>query len=121
MIERNTITLNSLVRRTENTKVLKGILKSSGASLSRHGRSRNWTLHASHNQLKAIRKELAQQGEESWGWLAKLLADKQPKLARSEIKSLAKSLPNVTIKTLSIEADCTLKEAREIIDELEWE
>ncbi len=121
MANRNTITLKSLVRRTERTHELKQLLKSTGASLSRQGRSRNWRLHASHEQLRAIRKLLSQQNEKSWGWLAKLLADKQPKLNREEIKAMAKKAPNITIKALSIEADCTLKEAREIIDELEWE
>jgi len=121
MTERITLTLNSLVRRTEKTADLKKLLKSTGASLLRQGRSRNWSLHASHEQLRAIRKALAQQNEESWGWLAKLLADKQPKLNRDEIKALVKKAPNITIKALSVEADCTLKEAREIIDELEWE
>jgi hypothetical protein len=121
MDECTIITLNSLVRRTERTAELKQLIKNTGATLTRKGRSRHWTMHANRGQIQAIRQELAQQSENSWSWLAKQLADNQPKLSREEIKNLVKTNPSITIKTLSIEADCTLKEAREIIDELEWE
>ena len=67
------IILNGFVKRTQNTEMLKEGIKSTGATLSRKGRSRNWQLQADHNQIRKITTLIYQSEEDSWLWLAKKL------------------------------------------------
>lgn len=48
------ITLNGFVKRTLNTEVLKVAIKSTGATLTRKGRSKNWLLQANDEQIRNI-------------------------------------------------------------------
>ncbi|KPV96186.1 Ribosome recycling factor [Pseudoalteromonas sp. P1-9] len=48
------IQLNSFVRRIDKANELKAQIKSSGAKLSRKGRSRNWRLQGTWPQFQII-------------------------------------------------------------------
>jgi len=113
-------TLNSLVRRTQHTKVLKEKIRSTGACLSRSGRSRNWRLAASAQQIQDILKLLRESSEESWLWLAKVLKENKRPLSEKALLDYAKQHPNTTVNELMAISDCTLIQARKILDELEW-
>jgi len=114
-------TLNSLVRRTQQTKVLKEKIRSTGASLSRSGRSRNWQLTASTQQVQNILKLIRESSEESWLWLAKTLKENKKPFSEKALLDYAKQHPNTTVNELMAISDCTLIQARKILDELEWE
>ena len=71
------IILNGFVKRTQNTEVLKEGIKSTGAILSRKGRSRNWQLQADYHQIREITTFIYQSEEDSWLWLAKKINDEK--------------------------------------------
>jgi len=116
-----TITLNGLVRRTLNTDSLKVGIKSTGAKLSRKGRSRNWTLQANSEQVRQIIELISQSGEDSWRWLTKKLIEERPKLNHQELRKIAIKDPSMTITQLTSLTDCTLLDARIVLDDIEWE
>ncbi len=66
-------TLNEFVKRILNTESLKVVIKSSGAMLSRKGRSRNRLLQTDDEQIWHIINVITQSGENSWCWLTKKL------------------------------------------------
>ncbi len=115
------ITLNGFVRRTLNTESLKVSIKSTGAKLSRKGRSRNWLLQANNEQVQRIIKLISQSGEDSWRWLTKRLIEERPKLNHDELRNIAIQNPSMTISQLTSLTDCTLLDARIVLDEIEWE
>ena len=115
------ITLNGFVKRTLNTEVLKVAIKSTGATLTRKGRSKNWLLQANDEQIRNIIKLVSQSEEISWHWLTKKLTEAKPKLNRDELKSIAIQNPSITISQLTLLTDCTHLDARIVLDEIEWE
>jgi hypothetical protein len=115
------ITLNGFVKRTLNTDALKVTIKSTGATLSRKGRSRNWLLQADVEQIQNIIKLISQTEESSWHWLTKKLIEEKPKLNRDELRGIAMQNPSMTISQLALLTDCTLLDARIVLDEIEWE
>ena len=113
------ITLSGFVRRTENTQVLKVDIRSTGAKLTRKGRSRNWLLEADAEQIREIIKLISQSGENSWLWLTKKLYEDRPKLNSNELRKLAKQNPAMTVAQLTSLTDCSLLEARMALDEFD--
>jgi len=115
------ITLNGFVRRTLNTELLKVGIKSTGAKLSRKGRSRNWTLQANAEQVQQIITLISQSGEDSWRWLTKKLIEERPKLNREELRHIAIQNPSMTVAQLTSLTDCSHLDARIVLDKIEWE
>lgn len=115
------LTLNSFVRRTQDTQELKHYVACSGARLVRLGRSRNWQLHASTKQLRQIIHLAEARQEPSWNWLLTLLRDSSPAFSDAELLALAKQLPDITVQQLVQQTDCSLLQARQTIDRLEWQ
>ena len=116
-----TITLNSFVRRTLNTDTLKQAIKSTGAMLSRKGRSRNWQLEANGEQIGDIIRLISESGEESWFWVSKKLSENKPKLEHEQLKEIARQDPSITVNRLIALTDCSISDARIVLDEIEWE
>ncbi len=115
------ITLSGFVKRTLNTEALKADIRSTGAKLTRKGRSRNWLLQADNEQIRQITKLIHQSGENSWLWLTKKLDEDKPQLNRDELRNIAKRNPAMTVSQLQSLTDCSLSDARIVLDEIEWE
>ena len=115
------ILLNGFVRKTDNSGALKTQIRSTGAKLSRKGRSSKWQLQASNEQIFQIVKLIEQSGENSWLWLAKKLNENRPQLNHSELLVIARRNPALTVTKLISLTDCTLADARKVLDEIEWE
>jgi hypothetical protein len=114
-----TISLPSFLRRTLKAYELKAHIRQQDCELNRIGRSRNWQLKANFNQLQSIISFVELSNEPSWLWVAKLLRNEYKHLTHDELKKIASSLPDVTISALIARTDCTIVQARAIIDELE--
>jgi hypothetical protein len=114
------ITLNGFVKRTLNTESLKVAIKSTGATLSRKGRSRNWQLQADAEQIWHIITLISQSGENSWCWLTKKLIEQRPKLNRAELRNIAIQDPGMTVAQLTSLTDCSHLDARVVLDVIEW-
>lgn len=114
-----TIALPSFLRRTMKAYELKAYIRQQGCELNRIGRSRNWQLKASFDQLQNIIAFVDSSNEPSWLWLAKLLRNEYKHLTHDELIKIASTLTDVTISALIARTDCTIVQARTIIDELE--
>jgi len=115
----NTINLSSFVRRSIKAHTLKLYIRQQGCQLSRIGRSRNWQLKANFTQLQAIVAFIEQENEASWFWLAKRLKKEYLHLSHEALVKLASHLNTLTIAALMAQTDCTLAQARKVLDELE--
>ena len=114
-----TINLPAFVRRTIKAYALKAHIRQLGWDLSRIGRSRNWQLKANFSQIQALVKLIEQEQEESWLWLGKLLKREYQHLSHDNLLALAIRLDNLTVTALMALTDCTLAQARKVLDELE--
>ncbi|HCH68898.1 MAG TPA: hypothetical protein DE042_00075 [Colwellia sp.] len=119
MEKKNTVTLPSFLRRTMKAYVLKAHIRQQGCELHRIGRSRNWQLKANFEQLQTIINFVDGSNEPSWHWLAKTLRNEYKHLSHDELLRIASTLEEITINTLIARSDCTIAQARTIIDELE--
>ena len=63
------ITLPAFLRRVLKSSVLKSLIREQGGELNRIGRSRNWQLNASFEQIEAIITAIEASEEQSWQWL----------------------------------------------------
>ena len=115
----NTITLPSFLRRSLKAYALKAHIRQQGCQLNRIGRSRNWLLKANFDQLQAIIAFIELTGEPSWLWLTKLLKSEYQHLSHDELLRMASRIEKVTISALIARSDCTIAQARQVIDELE--
>ncbi|PCK01458.1 MAG: hypothetical protein COA42_23225 [Alteromonadaceae bacterium] len=115
------IILNGFVKRTMNTETLKEGIRSTGAALSRKGRSRNWLLQADFNQIRKITTLIYEADESSWLWIAKKVDDEKPQLNTDELRIIVKRNPTISVSQLVSLTDCSLSEARKVLDEVEWE
>lgn len=115
-----TITLPSFLRRILKAYALKAHIRELGCQLSRIGRSRNWLLTASQEQINAIITLIEQEGEDSWLWLAKLLKSQHQQLSHANLINIAKNKSGISVNELMAKTDCTAAQARRVIDELEW-
>lgn len=94
-------------------------MRQQGCELSRIGRSRNWQLKATPNQLQAIVMFIEDENEVSWLWLTKHLKKEYQNLNHESLIALASRLNTLTIAALMAQTDCTLGQARKVLDELE--
>jgi len=115
----NTINLPSFLRRTMKAYALKAKVREVGCLLTRIGRSRNWQIKANMSQIQSIVTFIEQDGEPSWLWLAKLLRKEYQHLSHEALISLANRQKNITVASLMSQTDCTIAQARKVIDELE--
>ncbi|MFQ3275720.1 MAG: hypothetical protein ACI8SC_000354 [Colwellia sp.] len=115
----NSINLPSFLRRTMKSYAIKAYIRQQGCDLSRVGRSRNWQLKATSTQLQSIVSFIEHENAVSWLWLAKRLKKEYEDLSHEDIITLANSLKTLTIATLMAKTDCTLAQARKVLDELE--
>jgi len=113
--------LNSFVRRVAKADKLKVKIRSTGAVLSRKGRSRNWSLEADSRQILAIINLVESAGEDSWFWLSKKLSENKQVLSYDNLLQFAREQPNITLTQLMAMTDCKLADARKVLDFLEWE
>lgn len=98
---------------------LKAYIRQQGCELKRIGRSRHWLLKANFDQLQAIIAFIELSGEPSWRWLTKLLRSEYQHLSHDELLRIASTIEKVTISALIARCDCTIAQARQVIDELE--
>ena len=115
----NTINLPSFLRRSMKSYAIKAYIRQQGCQLSRIGRSRNWQLKTTPTQLQAIVTFIEHEKEASWLWLAKRLRKEYQHLNHENLVTLASSLKPLTIAALMAKTDCTLAQARKVLDELE--
>jgi len=113
--------LPSFLRRVFKAYALKMNIRNLGCELSRVGRSRNWQLTASPEQLFAVISMIETADEESWLWLAKKLKQEGQSFSHSLLVNIAKRNTGITINELMSKTDCTVAQARKVIDEIEWE
>ncbi len=114
-----TIILSSFLRRSLNAYALKSLIRSTGCELSRIGRSRNWRLIASQQQLQQIINLLAESDEASWQWLSPFLSKHKMQINHQELMTLIQLNPDITVNELLAKTDCTLTQARKALDEME--
>ncbi len=114
------ITLPSLLRRVINSNKLKTLVRTQGGELKRIGRSRNWQLKATFEQLEIIITAIEQSDESTWQWLAPHLAKQRKNLSFDMLLAIATDKPNITVSELMMRTDCTIVEARKVIDTLEF-
>lgn len=99
---------------------LKAHMRDLGGELNRIGRSRNWKLVADKQQVLAIVNCIEESEEESWQWLAKFLRKQQEHFTFEELMAIAKQNSGITVNQLMARTDCTIAQARQVIDELEF-
>jgi len=121
MEEQYTISLNSFVRRTQNTHLLKELFLKSGATLTRQGRSRHWQLTLTRDQARTLCRAIEHSDQPSWLWCSKLLIATKPQVTQGDLSAVARAHWPITVNQLVAMTDCTLAQARRIIDEIEWE
>ena len=91
------IILPSFLRRIQKSYALKTHIRNLGCELSRIGRSRNWKLLASQEQITEIIILVEESTEESWLWLAKYLRSQHQQLSYSNLVAIAKLKPNISV------------------------
>jgi len=115
-----TINLPSFLRKTMKAFALKAKLREDiGCKLNRIGRSRNWQLKANFTQIQRIIIFIEQEDEQTWLWLAKLLRQSYQALDHAQLLQLAKRQSVVTLSGLMAQTDCTIAQARKVMDALE--
>lgn len=120
MAEQVQINLLSFQRKTLNSYLLKAKIRESGAILMRKGRSRNWILQADSRQIAKIIADIEIAEQPSWLWLMKVLSKQHHQLTESEILNIVKLNPAITINQLVSLTNCTLAQARAVMDLFEW-
>ena len=113
------ITLPSFLRRVLKAYALKAEIRAIGCSLARKGRSRNWILSANFEQLEQVVAFVHESEEPSWQWVAKYISEQKKNLSHHELVNIATKQPGISINQLMAKTDCTIAEARLVIDELE--
>ena len=114
------ITLPSFLRRVLKAYALKALIREQGCEISRIGRSRNWQLKATFEQLEQTIGLIEQSKEKSWQWLATHLSKQRKNLGFDMLLTIAQKKPEITVSELMQRTDCTIAEARRVIDTLEF-
>ena len=109
--------IRALAGRTVKTYAVKALIRETGAVLTRKGRSSNWLLFADKNQMRQIVTAIEESDQPSWQWLAKLIRQKHHQYSYQELLNLVNRDPGITVKQLVTKTDCTLVEARKVIDD----
>lgn len=113
------ITLPSFLRRVMKAYAIKAHIRACGGDLHRIGRSRNWQLKIDRHRIVEIVQLIECADQASWLWVAKLLRLQNENLSHEEILDIAKRNSGITINELVLKTDCTIAEARKVIDKLE--
>ena len=119
MQKTNTITLPSFLRKTLKAYALKAKIRELECGLQRIGRSRNWQLKANFEQIQDIISFVNESNEPSWQWLSTLLARQYTHLSHDSLIDVANKLPSITVSSIMARTDCTIAQARKVMDELE--
>ena len=114
------ITLPSFLRRVLKAYALKSLIRAQGCELNRIGRSRNWQLKATFEQLENITSLIEQSEESSWQWVAVHISKQSKNLGFDMLLTIAKKNSGITVSELMQRTDCTIAEARRVIDVLEF-
>ena len=114
------ITLPSFLRRVLKAYALKSLIRAQGCELNRIGRSRNWQLKATFEQLEQTVYLIQQSEEVSWQWVAVHISKQRKNLGLDMLLAIAQKKPGITISELMQRTDCTIAEARKVIDILEF-
>ena len=114
------IILPSMLRSTIKAYALKAEIRELGGELTRIGRSRNWQLKATREQLDVISLAIDAHNEPSWYWVAKKLRAHVTYTTFDSLLHVAKKTPGITVNELMSKTDCTIAQARKVIDELEF-
>lgn len=114
------ITLPSFLRRVLKAYALKALIRQQGCELNRIGRSRNWQLKATFEQLEQVIEVIEQSEEQSWQWVASHLCKQRKNLGFDMLLSIAQKKSGITVSELMQRTDCTIAEARRVIDTLEF-
>lgn len=114
------ITLPSFLRRVLKAYALKAIIREQGCELNRIGRSRNWQLKATFEQLEATIHAIEASDEPSWQWLAAHLSKQRKNLGFDMLVNIAQKKAGITVTELMQRTDCTIAEARRVIDAIEF-
>ncbi|MBA6292547.1 hypothetical protein H4J58_16720 [Colwellia sp. MB3u-70] len=114
------IALPSFLRRVLKAYALKALIREQGCEISRIGRSRNWQLKATFQQLEQTISLIEQSEETSWQWLATHLSQQRKNLGFDMLLTIAQKKPEITVSELMQRTDCTIAEARRVIDTLEF-
>jgi len=120
MNEIQVINLPSFLRKSLRAFALKSLIRSYGVDLYRVGRSRNWQMKATSEQLINIIEAIESADEPSWLWLAKNLKKERASFTYDALLSIAKKNSGITVNELVSKTDCTVAEARKVLDDLEW-
>ncbi|GAA6205303.1 MULTISPECIES: ribosome recycling factor family protein [Thalassotalea] len=115
-----TITLPSFLRRVMKAYAIKAIIREAGCELARIGRSRNWRLTATPEEIHQVISLIESQGEDSWLWVAKKLKQDGQQFSHRLLVDIAKKNTGITVNELMAKTDCTVIQARKVIDEIEW-
>lgn len=115
------IKLPSFLRRVVNSNKLKVLIREEGCKLSRIGRSRNWQLQATFEQIEQVILLIDKSDEPSWQWLILHLGKQQKNLTFAMLICIANDKPGITVTELMSRTDCSIAEARRVIDTLEFE
>jgi len=119
VVKTKPIILSSFLRRSLKAYALKSLLRSTGCELSRLGRSRNWRLIATQQQLQEIILLIGSSNEPSWQWLCPVLSKHKAQISHQELLDLIMRKTEITINELLARTDCTLAQARKALDESE--
>ena len=114
------ITLPSFLRRVLKAYALKALIRQQGCEINRIGRSRNWQLKATFEQLEQTISLIERSEETSWQWLATHLSKQRKNLGFDMLLTIAQKKPEITVSELMQRTDCTIAEARRVIDTLEF-
>ena len=114
------ITLPSFLRRVDKTAHLTNSFRDQGGELKRIGRTRHWQVYASREQIDATIKAIEASTEPSWQWLVTHLSKQHKDLAFDMLLSIAEKKPAITVSELMQRTDCTIAQARKVIDTLEF-
>lgn len=114
------IILPSFLRRVMKAYALKAHIRELGGELNRIGRSRNWQLKANREQLEDIINTIESNQETSWQWVAKKLREHVTYTTFESLLQIAKNKPGITVNELMAKTDCTISQARKVIDEIEF-
>ena len=111
------VIIRAMAGRTVNTFALKTLIRDTGAVLARKGRSSTWLLFADTAQMRQIVTDIQQSDQPSWQWLAKLVGEKCNHYSYQELLNLVNRNPAITVNQLIAMTDCTIADARKVIDD----
>jgi hypothetical protein len=115
------VNLPSFLRRVLKAYALKANIRALGCELSRIGRSRNWQLTANFEKIERVISMVEDSEEETWQWVALHLRKQHKNLSFDMLLAIAQKKPEITVSELMARTDCTIAQARQVIDKVEFD